>query len=179
VLTLSWSPAFCAQHGKQSPEQCDKPHGYGFVVHGLWPQYDPKGWPQHCAQRGEVDDAIGDQMLAIMPSRKLMEHEWEAHGTCSGLGPADYFALIRSARAKIHVPPALVEPKKPVSASADDIQKMFIDDNPGLGREMMAVMCKKLVNEVRFCLDQNLAFRKCGTDVKTQCKGKAIFSPVR
>lgn len=43
VLSLSWSPTFCLTH--QNDSQCSG-KGYGFVLHGLWPQYARGGWPQ-------------------------------------------------------------------------------------------------------------------------------------
>jgi len=48
VLALSWSPSWCDREGdaRNSP-QCDPSEDFGFVVHGLWPQYE-KGWPSDC-----------------------------------------------------------------------------------------------------------------------------------
>ena len=46
VLSLSWSPTFCLTH--PGNEQCSG-KGYGFVLHGLWPQYARGGWPASCA----------------------------------------------------------------------------------------------------------------------------------
>ena len=40
-----------------------------------------------------------------MPSRGLIQHEWETHGTCSGLGAQDYFATIEKAFTKLQIPP--------------------------------------------------------------------------
>ncbi len=38
VLSLSWSPTWCALEGdtRGSP-QCDEAADYGWVLHGLWP----------------------------------------------------------------------------------------------------------------------------------------------
>jgi len=44
VLALSWSPSFCATH--RDPHQCSG--DAGFVLHGLWPQYQGKGYPADC-----------------------------------------------------------------------------------------------------------------------------------
>jgi ribonuclease T2 len=55
VLSLSWSPSFCAGAteraaergsggGAATAQQCG-PRPYSFVVHGLWPQYE-KGFPE-------------------------------------------------------------------------------------------------------------------------------------
>src|SRR5262249_47194304 len=50
VLSLSWSPSFCASAAERSRSgaainaQCGA-RPYSFVVHGLWPQYE-KGFPE-------------------------------------------------------------------------------------------------------------------------------------
>jgi ribonuclease T2 len=36
VLTHSWAPEFC--HGHSDSPECQRGH-YGFIVHGLWPQF--------------------------------------------------------------------------------------------------------------------------------------------
>ena len=48
VLALSWSPSWCALEGdaRGSP-QCEDGTGHGWILHGLWPQYD-RGWPSYC-----------------------------------------------------------------------------------------------------------------------------------
>jgi len=48
LLSLSWSPSFCAERGRGrvANAQCGV-RPYSFVVHGLWPQYD-KGFPEYC-----------------------------------------------------------------------------------------------------------------------------------
>ena len=45
LLSLSWSPTYCAdlREGRRDP-QCDG-RPYAFVLHGLWPQNE-RGWPQ-------------------------------------------------------------------------------------------------------------------------------------
>src|SRR5262245_21113480 len=39
LLSISWSPAFCATHADRV-QQCGIDTHFGFVIHGLWPQYD-------------------------------------------------------------------------------------------------------------------------------------------
>ncbi|MFX5574808.1 hypothetical protein ABTD77_20430, partial [Acinetobacter baumannii] len=67
---------------------------FGFVVHGLWPQYQNGGWPENCSTERVSEQMIG-RMLDIMPSRQLVIHEWRKHGTCSGQSADDYFGTIR------------------------------------------------------------------------------------
>src|SRR6476659_5472977 len=46
AMALSWAPAFCATH--DDPAECAPGKRYGFVLHGLWPQY-VIGYPQSCS----------------------------------------------------------------------------------------------------------------------------------
>ena len=54
-------------------EQCSGVRSYAFVLHGLWPQYERKGWPENCqtGTRPWVPEEMIDRMMDIMPSRRL------------------------------------------------------------------------------------------------------------
>src|SRR5690349_16354816 len=104
LLALSWSPTYCADVGEERRDpQCSFAGGrpYAFVLHGLWPQYE-RGWPSNCRSpdRGYVPGPVADRMLDIMPSRRLVFHEYRTHGSCSGLGVDAYFDLARQLYAK-------------------------------------------------------------------------------
>src|SRR5262245_32563319 len=50
VLSLSWSPSFCAANVERGFQRSDPqcgPRPFSFVVHGMWPQYE-KGFPEFC-----------------------------------------------------------------------------------------------------------------------------------
>jgi ribonuclease T2 len=47
LLALSWSPSWCATEGDGDDAQCAPDRDLGFVLHGLWPQYE-EGWPEWC-----------------------------------------------------------------------------------------------------------------------------------
>ena len=87
VLSLSWSPSFCdsaGERGTPPQEQCGE-RPFSFVVHGLWPQYE-RGFPEFCqVPAPRLDRNIVGGMLDLMPSPRLIFHEWDRHGTCSGL----------------------------------------------------------------------------------------------
>ncbi|HEX3726314.1 MAG TPA: hypothetical protein VHV08_08725, partial [Pirellulales bacterium] len=89
VLALSWSPSWCAASQERSPErapdqQCSG-RPFAFVVHGLWPQYE-HGFPSYCqVPAPRLDRAVVGAALDLMPSPRLVFHEWDRHGTCSGL----------------------------------------------------------------------------------------------
>ena len=179
VLSLSWSPSFCADNAAKAPEQCGPQRHYAFVVHGLWPQND-KGFPADCPGDSKPDNKLVQSMLDIMPSSKLIGHEWSKHGTCSGLAPADYFAKARAAFESIKIPAALQKPSAAVKSDLLGIQKMFKDANPGLTNDQFSVQCKNgEVDEIRFCVDKQLHLRDCGNDVRDYCKGQVEFPPVR
>ena len=96
VLSLSWSPSFCAAAAERGSArgptlQCGA-RPYSFVVHGLWPQYE-KGFPEYCqVPAPRLYRGIVSSMLDLMPAPHLVYNEWDKHGTCSGLAPRAYFA---------------------------------------------------------------------------------------
>lgn len=178
VLSLSWSPAFCAADGARSPDQCGPGRHYGFVVHGLWPQNE-RGYPASCPDAAPLPAGLDAKMLDLMPSLGLVRHEWQKHGSCSGLAPDRYFSRVRAAFAAVKIPASLRAPTGPVEADLAQVERLFVDANPGLAPEMLAVQCKRFISEVRVCLDKELKFRRCGSDVRDSCRGRTTFPPVR
>ena len=81
VFSLSWSPEYCAGSPGEGSPQCSGERQFGFVVHGLWPQYN-RGYPQFCRNRSRVDNTLIEQLLPLMLSERLIRHEWKKHGTC-------------------------------------------------------------------------------------------------
>ena len=87
VLALSWSPSYCEAAGERGtpPQQQCGARPYSFVVHGLWPQYE-NGFPEFCQNPApRLDRNIVSSMLDLMPAPRLIFHEWDKHGICSGL----------------------------------------------------------------------------------------------
>lgn len=175
VMALSWSPTFCETHGDEE-EQCNH-KGYGFVLHGLWPQYENGGGPQRCETDAEPDRKTAAQALAFMPSMRLINHEWHAHGACTGLDPAAYFALADRAFAVISVPSELKAPRAPLQMDAAQLRGALERANPGLRDDMLSLHCSQgELAEVRVCLDKNLVLRSCGKRMRTGCPVAAPFS---
>lgn len=174
LMALSWSPSYCESH-PDAEEQCGH-KGYGFVLHGLWPQYERGGGPENCSTTDEVDRKTIERTLAFMPSRSLIKHEWRTHGACTGMGPEDYFALADRAFAALHVPPELSAPEKPVDTNLDALRAAFRRANPDLTDDMMSLHCSRgeLV-EVRVCLDKNVTPKTCGKRVQTRCPATAAI----
>src|SRR3984893_16793421 len=75
VLSLSWSPSFCAAAAERGNArgpslQCGA-RPYSFVVHGLWPQYD-KGFPEYCQLPSpRLYRGIVSSMLDLMRGPRL------------------------------------------------------------------------------------------------------------
>ena len=144
VLSLSWSPAFCASDaGRNSRQQCGSDRKFGFVVHGLWPQND-QGYPEFCgADKNErVPDNLGRSMFDIMPSMGLIGHQWRKHGSCSGLTQKQYFDKTRDAYDRIKIPADLATDDQSKRLSADAIESAFVDANPGMTKDGIAISCE-------------------------------------
>jgi ribonuclease T2 len=182
VLSLSWSPSFCAaateQHGQGAggPQCGARP--YSFVVHGLWPQYE-KGFPEYCERPSpRLDHRIVSSMLDLMPAPRLIYNEWDKHGTCSGLSQRDYFDAVRKARAVVKIPPAYVDLKAPLTVSPGAVADAFVKANPDLAAGDFAVECdRNRLSEIRFCLSKDMKFRACAEVARRACKSDQVTMP--
>lgn len=180
VLSLSWSPTFCAsQNGGRNEQQCGGNEDFRFIVHGLWPQYE-KGYPDFCQTREpeRVPRSLGQTMFDIMPSMGLVGHQWRKHGSCTGLNQRDYFAKVREAFRRIRLPSDLSRGETSLTVSADQIEERFIAANPGMSRRGIAASCEgKRLEEVRICLTKDLSFRDCPEVDGDGCKISQITLP--
>lgn len=164
VLALSWSPTHCEDPDMAARDrmQCAGPRPFGFVVHGLWPQYE-RGYPRLCesAERGPTAPEVS-AMLDLMPARPLVRNQWERHGTCSGLSATDYFAEVRAAAARVAIPDGWAQRQAWTSVSPQEVERAFIAANPGLRADGVAVQARgRRLREVRVCLARDLSFRAC------------------
>ena len=168
VLSLSWAPTYCLTHADDGAECSGK--GYGFVLHGLWPQYDSGGYPKNCTTQFELSADAADKGRTVYPSERLMQHEWQEHGTCSGLDARMYFNTADRATAAIKIPAALEAPRSDQSLTAERITNLFQDANPRLPQGAMTLACNRTdLSEVRLCLTRNLEPRSCGRGVHSNC----------
>jgi ribonuclease T2 len=179
LLSLSWSPAFCLSD--PGAAECNGPRRFGFIVHGLWPQNE-SGWPENCNVHQPVPDTVVSGISDIMPSRGLVYHEWSAHGTCSGLGATDYFALVRTAYGRINIPASLSGPQQAVEQPPAAILAAFMRANPKLSPASTVVTCSgqgaPRLREVHICLDRSLNPRNCSADAaRGQCRAASLIVP--
>jgi ribonuclease T2 len=182
VLSLSWSPNWCATTGDQrDAEQCDARHDHGWTLHGLWPQ-NARGWPSYCRGGGrDPSRAQTGAMADIMGSSGLAWHQWKKHGRCSGLSAAEYFALSRDAYEAVEIPEVFTKLNKDVRLPAAVVEEAFLEANPDLGPEMVTITCKRdRIQEARICLTRGLEFRRCGDDVSRDCSlDDALMDAIR
>jgi ribonuclease T2 len=113
-----------------------------------------------------------------MPAPRLIYHEWDSHGTCSGLAADAYFNLIRKAREAVKIPETFAAPKATLTVTPDDVERAFIKANPGLTRAGVAVTCgSERLREVRICMSKDLQFRDCGEVDGRACKRDKLLMP--
>jgi ribonuclease T2 len=183
VLSLSWSPTYCeSSDGVADRQQCSPGRRFAFVVHGLWPQYD-SGWPEYCAT-GEtrVPQSIIDDMLAIMPSKPLIIHEWKKHGSCAGLAMSDYFRATKMLFAKVRIPARYLSPGAAIVTTPQQLVSDFVKSNRDLTADMLSVQCgnardRARLSELRICLDRHGNFSQCGANEDRQCRARQLVMP--
>ena len=179
VLSLSWSPSFCANGGaSRSRNQCASGANPGFVVHGLWPQY-ASGYPSDCRGNTYLPYPVLNSLNGLYPDVGLAKHEWRTHGVCSGKTPQGYFADVAAARDSIVIPPAFKAPGQDQTMAPLDVQRAFIAANRRLRPGMMAVTCQRGdLQEARFCLSRDLrGFVACPQVARQGCYSQSIFVP--
>ncbi|MDD5461093.1 MAG: hypothetical protein PHG00_05615 [Methylococcales bacterium] len=171
VLSLSWSPEFCRSHpgNKRNEPQCKQKRE--FIVHGLWPECG-SGNPANCKGGGSADAIDKQKIYVFTPSDFLIRHEWDTHGTCSGLARSAYFELTGEIFSKLKFPRLSGAPK------ADKIEALFIENNAGLDADEIYLSCteggpkssSKTLDEVRVCIDrESHEFTPC-EDAKDTCQ---------
>ena len=182
VLSLSWSPTFCALTGDARDEdQCDARHNHSFTLHGLWPQYE-YGWPSYCRTSARDPSRADTRAMAdIMGSSGLAWHEWKKHGRCTGLSADDYFAASRLAYEKVGIPEVLAQLDRDVKLPVSVVEDAFLEANPDLARNMITITCEAgRIDEARICLTRELEFRPCGDDTIRDCRMQdALMEAVR
>jgi ribonuclease T2 len=100
-----WPGSFC-----DTAQGCVWPNetpAFGWLLHGLWPEFDNGTWPQYCHKEipfnaTAIEDLKGD-LDSYWPSLMSKDfdafwaHEWTRHGTCAlklTPGEHDYFSLV-------------------------------------------------------------------------------------
>ena len=157
ILNLSWSPEFCHTH-PGNPQCAARP---GFIVHGLWPQNNDGTYPQHCSGMAKPPNAAA--YMDIMPTIDLILHEWQTHGTCTGLNPEGYFSRIRTAFRSVAIPSMFAATQTPPSSiKPDALLAEFRQANPTFPPESFALSCgNNYLTAIEVCFDRRLKPEAC------------------
>ncbi len=182
VLSLSWSPTWCALEGdRRNSPQCTKDKDFGWVLHGLWPQYED-GYPSYCpTSKRPPSRGMTAEMADIMGASGVAWHQWKKHGTCVGVEAAQYYGLMRLAYDKVNRPTVLRTLGRDVRLPASVIEEAFLEANPSLKSDQITITCRNgRIQEARICLDSKLQPRRCGDDVIRDCRAKdALLEKIR
>ena len=182
VMALSWSPTWCALEGdRRGSPQCDDDADNGWVLHGLWPQYEA-GWPSYCPTNARNPSRADTRDEAdLFGSSGNAWHQWNKHGRCTGLTADNYYQLAREAYGRVTRPEIFRKLEDPVRLPASVVEQAFLEDNPKLAPDQITITCKSgRIQEARICLTRNLEPRRCGRDVIRDCSmTNALFDPIR
>jgi len=182
MLVLSYAPDFCDQpQGNKDPRECGAGRHVGFVVHGLWPQGATSRGPENCGPASPVAQAIIQATLRYIPTESLIQHEWAAHGTCSGLSAADYFAALRRARDSVKLPADLDQTARQQQLSPAQVEAKVAAANPALPRTGIHTSCYRdgELEEIRICFNKDLSPRACGPSAGECSAASVTLLPVR
>ncbi|HJV42636.1 ribonuclease T2 [Caulobacter sp.] len=161
LLALFWSPEACRAGIPESDKtiQCQA-NSFGFTVHGLWPNGPDKVHPRYCQPSPPISPATVKANLCMTPSPWLLQHEWQAHGTCQWDTPEAYFKKARKIRERLNVPD--LDPGADGVMTAGEIRKSFLDRNRKLAAEDLNVRVKDgRLTEVWVCMDLKFKWAAC------------------
>jgi ribonuclease T2 len=169
ILSLSWSPDYCATDGENDVQQCAVGRKLGFVLHGLWPNYT-RGYPSYCTEE-KLPQELEDQFNGLFPSDKLYDHEWEKHGTCSGLSPENYLLASQQLKATTIIPDAYQAPEAPFRTTSQELQAEFASSNPDFSESSVAVYCSgsgRFLKEIFVCYANDGSPTVCSAEVQSK-----------
>lgn len=159
LLAITWTPDWRRINGQTkaaTPMIDAEIRPQGFALHGLWPngKVGPP-YPRNCRPVGTIAPATVSAMYCRTPSAALMQHEWQAHGSCGWKTPAAYF---RDA-ARLYDRVALPKIEGLPDLTAGALRRAFVTRNRWLPAEAIFVATDKegRLTEVRLCYD--LAYR--------------------
>jgi ribonuclease T2 len=159
LLMLSWSPEYCSQN-QQARFQCQLNH-FNWVAHGLWPQNtqakNVREQPRFC-QTTDVDASIIKQNLCTLPDIKLVQAQWQKHGSCAFKTPQDYFAMLQKLWLSIEKP----QLESGQKINVGNIKAMLLAKNKQLTSQSIFIKTKgDYLSEVGICYDLNFKTQSC------------------
>ncbi|MBT3322392.1 MAG: ribonuclease [Anaerolineae bacterium] len=165
-MALSWSPDYCASTDYQDEQQCSSGKQLDFVLHGLWPQYN-SGYPSYCSTES-LPNYLIDDFTGLYPSEKLFDHEWEKHGTCTGLSPEGYLLWSEALKVSLVIPDIFDSPAEPFRTDAAELAEAFIEANAGFSVDSFAVYCSgsgRFLKEIFVCFEKDGEPISCSNEI--------------
>ncbi|NKF23412.1 ribonuclease T2 family protein [Solimonas marina] len=172
VLTLSWLPEFCKNN--LAEDMCQRGDESGFFVYGLAPKNEHGDSPEDCGPRlARVDDAVIDDMQALMLDHRRIQHEWRQHGSCSGLDQRAYFDTIDRARRQLEIPSSFDRTDEQAVTTRSALLDALQQTNPRFERNDFALNCAgHWLREVKICYGRDMQPHECLAEVEDDCDGK-------
>lgn len=183
-----WPGSYCDTTQKCCYPTTGKPAA-DFSIHGLWPNYNDGTYPSNCPGSSYDPSLISDLKEQLQtywdtlacPSgdgEKFWSHEWEKHGTCSGLDERSYFLRTLGLRQSIDILSALQNAGIKAddgSYSVTEIEEAVqqaIGHKPGLecNRDSSG---KRQLYQVYVCVDTDAAtLIECPTFPSSSCTAR-------
>ena len=105
-------------------------------------------------------------MADIMP-KEIILHEWQTHGTCSGLSGDNYFALIRKVHDALQIPANFQAPSAPFVIKGTETKSEFEQANPGLNDAEIRIQLRQgYLDALKFCVSRG------ATPAPVACSGR-------
>jgi ribonuclease T2 len=154
LLAIAWQPEACRSHAADTADSSACDESRSWTLHGLWPNSDDGKHPRYCRASQALSELVTVQHFCMMPSARLQQHEWAAHGVCAWDRPEDYFGQAQKMWDGLKRPAPTSD-----TLTAGALRDAFAAANPGLPREAIAIATSEdnRLREVRLCHD--LAFK--------------------
>jgi len=150
LLAIAWQPEACRSKAADTsdPSAC-----YGsrtWTLHGLWPNSADGKHPRYCRPSQPLAARTVARNFCMIPSARLQQHEYAAHGVCAWDSPDDYFDQSRTLWDALNKPTLTS-----ASLTAGQVRDAFVAANPGLPRGAIAIATapEGQLREVRLCHD--------------------------
>ena len=177
ALVISWSPQYCssdAARGAGGEFQCRSGNRFGWVVHGLWPQYEGRSEraPQFCRPTGPLSADLVRGTLCVLPGQRLQTCQWRKHGSCSEFATPDaYFQATAVAFQRVNTPQLATG--RPLARNA--ILDAWSRANNNLDRNAIALNCEgDRLEEVAICFEKDLTTPRACPPALRRCRAERI-----
>lgn len=179
LLSLSWAPDYCAGRPSDKSSECQAGNHTAFVLHGLWPQANSGPPPMTCGHASPVSADTARKMAQFFPSPSLVAHEWQKHGTCSGLPANEYFDKALQAYNAVKVPDTYKDLNKDQKFAVKQVESDFASANsapPGAFR--ISCHAGEMVS-VEACLTKDLQYQACSKSVSECPSSQVLMRAIR